>query len=183
MRCLVHIGLVVALAGVWPSPARAGVSPDVGRAVLIYKLTKFVVWPDDAFASRSSSIHACVSGAGSEDVVKLLAQGTKGKKSQGRAIRVSQVDDDSLATGKTRCHLLYVTGATRQGVAGFRRAIERGGMLVVTDSRAPLSVGAMVAMVIEGERLRFYVNLEALEESGIRIRATLMRFAKIEVSS
>lgn len=154
----------------------------VVKAAYIYKFSKFVIWPDSVFPSETSDIQICLVDT-DEQLNKVLLLGTKQRQSRGRiiTIRLIQLENnnaESVGLKLTGCNLLYVKELDqKQQSVVFDWAIDNHALLV-GDTRETLGVNSIVNLAIEGQRVVFYVNKEALSRSGVQIEATLLMFAK-----
>ena len=76
------------------------------KAAIVYKLTKFISWPETAFAASHDRLAICVAeGSPLSPALKSL----DGRSAQGHVIEVRTVTADRLS--HLGCHVLFVSDA------------------------------------------------------------------------
>jgi len=154
----------------------------VVKAAYIYKFSKFVIWPDSVFPSETTNIEICLVDT-DEQLNKVLLLGTKQRQSRGRVISVRLIqmkknDEVAIDQQLQGCNLLYVKALDQ---AQQERVLDwaiNSHSLLVGDTPETLGRNSIVNLAVEGQRVVFYVNREALSRSGVQIEATLLMFAK-----
>jgi hypothetical protein len=169
--------VVAAALAVWASagPVRPAVAQDAleyeVRAAFVYNFTKFIDWPEAALGADAFRI--CV--VGDEPFGRALDRMIAGEAVQGRPIvRVDPPAPDAVR----ECQILYVG---RQAAARGSRALgvaREGHTLTVGDPPTFLDQGGAVRFLLEQGRVRFDVNLAALEQAGLSMSSKLLRVAR-----
>lgn len=143
------------------------------KAAFLYNFVKFVEWPADAFAGTRSPLTICVYG---EDPFGASLDG---------AVRGETVGERSLLVQRPQaldrlrdCHVLFVSRSERPRMREILSRLERAPVLTVGDSDGFLREGGMINFVLEENKIRFLINQEAAERSGLRISSKLLRLAK-----
>ena len=168
------IVLVVLLQGLAPA---AWAGPGAGRAPqttleysvkanYLVRFAAFVEWPAQSFAGSRSPVVICV--AGRDPFNGALARAAGGHTAHGRALTVRRPASAEAAAG---CHILYVGRGGAGLVPGGQRPV-----LVVTDAAVSSDRG-MIHFVIDDDRVRFHIDLQAASRSRLSISSRLLNLA------
>jgi len=177
VRFLLLAIVAVTLAARHPAAAQLLLSPDLRmRAAYIYNLAKFVEWPPPSDAPSDAPIVFGVMGRGA--LAAALEMTVYGKTIQGRPVRVRLVG--SVLELKP-CHLLFIGLAG--GTGDVARAAAQAGVLTVGEGEDFVRSGGMVNLIPYRERVRFQINLSAVESAGLRISSKLLRLAPPQARS
>jgi hypothetical protein len=162
--------VVLALAGSRPARAQSAVPEDEAKAAFIYNFAKFVDWPDDAFAGAREPF--VVGIIGDDPFGAVVERVLRGKVVRDRPLTVRRVARPADLDG---CHVVFI-GEGRQ-LPDVLQALDAHPVLTVgaRDEFAPQ--GGMIGFLIEDQRLRFEVNLDAAERANLRISSQLLKLA------
>ena len=143
------------------------------KAAFLFNFLKFVEWPASRFGSADEPIVLGVFGdnpfgAGLENTVR-------DRKISGRGIVVRSVQNtaDAKAT-----HLLFVSAAEESRFGALREDLKAAGVLTVGESESFLKRGGIISFTIEGDKLRFDINMISADKAGLKISAQLQKLAK-----
>ena len=156
-------------------PALAGAEmPDVEPAVkatFLYKFAPFVEWPPNAFAFPSDPLVICV--VGTDAVTGLVDEAARGQSVRGRAVTVVHLP--ALARD-SRCHILY--GALRgESAVSVLNAVRGSPVLTATDAARDARARGIVNFVIQDNRVRFEIDLDAASNNKLMISSKLLSLA------
>ena len=107
---------------------------------------------------------------------RLLEQAVAGKKAGGRSIIVRYF---RTAGAIERCHILFVCGSERDSMPQIVQRCARDNTLTVGDFDEFTGASGMIRFLTQDNRLRFEVNLEAMNRGGLKISAKLLKLAQI----
>jgi hypothetical protein len=143
------------------------------KAAFLFNFVKFVEWPPEAFAGARSPLTICVYG---QDPFGASLDGVVRGESLGeRSLLVQRPETlDDLRD----CHVLFVSRSERQRMPEVLARVEGAPVLTVGDTDGFLRAGGMINFVLEENKVRFLINQEAAERSGLRISSKLLRLAK-----
>jgi hypothetical protein len=144
------------------------------KAAFLFNFTKFVEWPDSSFDSPHAPIVIGIVGDDpfGESLVRLVA----GQKAQGRAIAIIKYrHSDDLR----RCQILFISASERSRSAQILASLQETGVLTVSDIDGFAKIGGAVQLVIEENRVRFVVNLDAATQNKLRVSAKLLALARV----
>jgi hypothetical protein len=153
-------------------PASAQAPEYDVKAAFLFNFVKFVEWPADAFAGERTPVTICVYG--NDPFGRALDSVVQGERVGERGLVVERPDalDDLDA-----CHVLFVASSEKNRLAGVLARVKDAPILTVGDTEGFLRAGGIINFVLEGSKVRFLIDPEAAEESGLRISSKLMRLA------
>lgn len=144
------------------------------KAAFAYNFIKLTGWPEARFANPGAPLNVCViKGDPMEDALRASLSG---KPAGVRTVAVQAVGaDDSFAS----CHALYLGAqlAPRYG-ALMGRAVGKG-VLVIDEGDKFTWPDGMIRLFAEQNRMKFELNLEALERASLKVDPRLIRLARI----
>ncbi len=143
------------------------------KAVYLYNFLKFTEWPDSVFESPSSPI---IIGIAGEDPFGLILDETvQSENINGRPITVKRF---RLGDDITACHLLFVSAKAKEPSDILRRVADLPILTVVDLDKAETS-GGEINFYFDNNKIRFEVDMQALQRSGVKLSSKLLRLAKI----
>ena len=142
------------------------------KAAFIYNFTQFAEWPAEAFASAEAEFVIVV--AGTDPFEGALDKAMSGKSVGSHPVTVKHVGS---ANEITTCHLLYI-GASQES---WMSTLVAGGKptLYVGESDSFLESGGTIRFFMAENKLRFEVNLDAVEKARLKISSKLLKLAQI----
>ncbi|MGE0450505.1 MAG: YfiR family protein [Vicinamibacterales bacterium] len=146
------------------------------KAAILYNLARFVDWPTDSFTDASAPLRVCVLGV--DPFGSALDDALRGHVVGGRAIETRRI-----AEPETGCHLLYVSASERSRVAAIVESVRRTAVLTVSDQVGFASVGGVVELFTEGDRIRFCLNTAAAERARLYLSVRLVALASNQPSA
>jgi hypothetical protein len=174
-RCLIAFALCLSASVVRAAPlaARQRDLQYAVKASFIYNFLSFIEWPAAALSRPDAPFRLCI--AGPDPFGGVLDATVRGESVSGHPIVVERLKDDQAAAV---CHVVFVGGVDEARMAGVIRATERRPILVIGEARRLLDLCGNIALVIDGDRVRFDINLPSLQRQGLRASARLLRVAR-----
>ena len=170
--------LLTALALAW----MLGVIPCLGapvsrptdydvKAAYLYNFARFVEWPVNV-ASTSDSFTVCVLG---QDPFGPALDATRaGEKIGGKRATAKRISTPKEAA---TCQILFLSSAEEGRVDQVIEALRKEAVLTVSDMPKFSQRGGMIQFVLEGNRVRFEVNLSAVQQAGLNLSSELLKVA------
>lgn len=155
------------------------------EAAYLYKFGSYVTWPEGTFATPDSPIVIGIAAA--DAVADALSRMVVGRNIGGRPLQVRRMGRGDAVS---RVHILFVgaqghagnDGNDRddgnRGAAGWLDQARGLPVLCVTRDENGQPPGSVVNFVVEGNRVRFDVSLEAAERNHLRLGAPLLSVAR-----
>lgn len=142
------------------------------QAAYLYNFGKFVKWPAVAPANQSGSFTICVLD---DDPFGGTLQSTlAGESVGGKPVAVRRLP---RARDAGLCHILFISSAQRKDLNGILAAVDEQSVLTVSDIPDFSKRGGMIQFVLEGDRIRFEINLEGAEKSHLVFPSELLKVA------
>jgi hypothetical protein len=145
------------------------------KAAYLYHFVQYVTWPPESFDSRDSPV--VIGILGKDPFGDVIDRVFAGRSAMGRRIEVRRV---ALEEASARCQVVFISRQDRALLTDWLRTLRDKPILSVTESPEALSAGAAINFVMEGNRLRYEINLAIVEESRLDI-ATPMLLSAIRI--
>lgn len=174
LRTLAILGLLgLTLAA---GQARAATADELEyqvKAAFLYNFAKFVEWPAGAFKGPTDPMILCVAGA--DPFGESLDMVVRGETLNGRPLVVHRTRD---AFEIRDCHVVFVPRSERGRQEKLLEDLRHRGILTVGETDGFLNGGGIIRFVLEQNKVRFDINLQAAESSGLRLSSKLLRLAR-----
>jgi hypothetical protein len=140
------------------------------KAAFIFNFAKFTEWP---VLPPATPIAVCITG--DDAVAAALVDTVRGQNINGHPLEVRRPQ----GSGSWRaCHLLFVADADRGRATSDLAGIKTLPVLTVSDIKGFAQSGGIIELYVEDGRMRFAINVTALERSGLRLRSRLIGLAR-----
>lgn len=149
--------------------ARGEAVPEYAlKAAFLYNFARFTEWP----APPAREFNLCVYGINPfGDHLDAIA----GKPLHGKAVRILLPGaPDAL----DECHILFIADSALPALPRLLAALERRPVLTVAEGESAIEQGVMVGLVLDGARVAFEVNLEAIRRGGITVSSQLLQLSR-----
>lgn len=161
------------IAGVGRATAHAQ-APSAGiseiTAAFLINFVKFTEWPDD---DGTAPVLLCTSDAG----VAQAATSLIGRRAAGsRPIEVQRV---ALDLAPSRCAVLYVSGLDTKRMAVLISGLRGASVLTVGDAVDFARQGGVIRLFLQGDTMRFEINVTAAARANLRLSSKLLSLAVI----
>lgn len=142
------------------------------KAAVAHKIAKFVTWPDGRFAGENRHLRICVLG----DEMTLDAFQVVAKRPiHGRELSVLPAPQP-LQVARS-CDVLYLGREDERDADEWLGSVAGQPILTFGEAGRYGSEGTIVTMTIRRNRVSFSINLEANQDTGLRISAQLLQLA------
>ena len=150
----------------------ADAAPDVVvKAAFLYNFAKFTEWP--ALPAGVPMVFCIV---GDDGIAAALVETVRGQHINGHTLEVRRPQNS--VTWRD-CHLLFIADAeTRRSAVGLDK-IKTLPVLTVSDGKGFSQAGGITELYVDGGRMRFAINVDAAERSGLHLSSRLLGLAKV----
>jgi hypothetical protein len=152
--------------------ADTALSPrDAAVRQVVLGIISFTRWP-----SPPARLHLCVTGR--PDYAQGLADA---QQAGSTPLDVQRVRFDDAALGAS-CDVVYLGGLSdteRQRVAA---TVAGRPVLTITEHDPSCTTGSMFCLNVDGERVTFEINLDAVARSGVRVHPNVLNLARRPVT-
>lgn len=143
------------------------------KSAFLYNFTKFVEWPDSAFATGSTPLMVCVLG---NDPFGSSLDAIAGKTIKNRVLGIKRLPS---VDGIKDCQLLYVSPNQLTHTAELVRALQKAPVLTVCDVDDCAEAGIMLNMRMVENRVQLDLNLDAVQRTPLKVSSQLMKLTRI----
>jgi hypothetical protein len=143
------------------------------KAAYLFHFVQFVDWPADTAWTGPGFLTLCT--VGEDPFHGDLETAVAGKSIGIRSLRVLHLTQAQDVQG---CQVLFVSIDQRPRVPLYLAKLKTTPVLTVGDTEEFVEQGGTVAFCLEGKKLRFAVNLDAAQRSGLNISSNLLVLAK-----
>lgn len=164
--------VALGIAMVYNQHSLASPSSDVQTLAVayLYNFMKLSEWPTGA---ASQELTLCITQEG--DFAKELDSLT-GKEAQNHTLKIKRLVQGDNAQ---ECQLLFMPSEEKPlRVQEWIKTLQDAPVLTVSDQDEFLDQGGMIALVNDGGRLQFEVNLERVEHTGIKLSSKMLQIAR-----
>ncbi len=142
------------------------------KADFLYNFAKFIQWPESAFIDPERPVFICILG---KDSLMNALQNLTVKTVRRRRIVISH--SKNLRSVK-ECHILFVTKSEKSRAKHIISKFKGSPVLTVSDMDDFVKAGGMIGMVRVEDKIRFHINLVAVQDSGLMISSQLLKLAQ-----
>lgn len=161
-------------------PAHANSTSEYAvKAAFLFHFAQFVEWPAGAFKGANSPLTYCTFGA--DPFRGSLDESLRGKTIGERGIRVQHLKQ---AEGIQDCQVLFIGGAeSKRAAAGVLANVKGSAILTVGESQDFAEDGGMIEFCLEGNKIRFNINLATVSAAKLKMSARLLTLAKTVIGT
>lgn len=146
------------------------------KAVFLFNLTKFIVWPEEIEGGPKAKFSIAILGPDPFD--RHLDQVIRGETVKGRNITIHHYRNEQEIPWQ-ETDLVFISENMLGSLADIRVAARRAGVLTVGDTAGFCRAGGMVNMPTVDSRVKIEINLGEAKESGFVVSSHLLRLAAI----
>jgi YfiR/HmsC-like len=142
------------------------------KAAYLYNFGRFVEWPSKVTTASTGSFTICVLG---EDPFGPALDSTLTGETRGNqkvaARRISSPQES------VDCQILFISTSEAKRLNKIIEALGNSAVLTVSDIPQFSQRRGMIQLVMEGNRIRFEVNLAATQRAGLTLSSELLKVA------
>lgn len=142
------------------------------KAAYLYNFGRFVEWPGQSAAGRESPFEICVLGA--DPFGPALDSTLAGETIGGQSVAAKRI---SKPQEVNNCRILFISSSEESHLKEIFAALDRSSVLTVSDIPRFSQRGGMIGFVLDGNRVRFDVNLASAQGVGLTLSSELLKVA------
>lgn len=147
--------------------SNAQISTRKLEAIYMYNFTKYINWQNHGNAFTIGVLNE-------NKVTAELSENLQNKDVKGKPIQVQNI---SLAEVK-KCQILYIPKVNSGQLQSILEAVQNTDVLVVAEEDLA-EQGASVSFFIDGSKLKFKINKDALDKAGLQASSNLLSLAVV----
>ena len=144
------------------------------KVALIYKLGKFIQWPEDTMRSGKEVFMICVLG---EDLLNPAFVVLKSRKINGLPIDIKYVaqstDIDDV------CQVVFIAESKQAFLKNILQRMSQHPILTISDSHGFAESGGIIELHQEENSIGFIINLDSARKTGLKISAPLLELSTV----
>ena len=148
------------------------------KAAFLFHFAQFVEWPPAAFKDANSPMTYCTLGV--DPFRGSLDESFRGKTIGERVIRVQHLRPGE---GIQDCQILFIGAGENKRAAGILANVKGNAILTVGESQDFAEDGGMIGFCLEGNKIRFNINLAAASAAKLKMSARLLTLAKTVIGT
>ena len=174
--------VAAALAGVMfaGSSARSEAQTSAGpteyelKGAFLLNFARFIEWPPEAFPSDKTAFSICVFGA--DPFGAALDEIARGKTINSRELIIRRL----IKPAEVRtCQLVFVGDADSKRLPELLEVLKGTSALVVGEIDGFAQRGGGMQFFLENGKVRFLVNVDAVQRAGLKVSSKLLALAQI----
>jgi uncharacterized protein DUF4154 len=142
------------------------------KATYLYNFGRFVQWPPNATARKSDSFSICV--LGQDPFGPSLDSTVAGETLDGKPLAAKRI---STPRDAGECRILFISLTEENHLKEILMALDESGILTVSDMPAFSRRGGMIQFVLDGDKVRFEINLSSAETAKLTLSSELLKVA------
>jgi len=144
------------------------------KSAIVFKLAKYVDWPQESFDGAQATLTLCAFGKG--PMAAALSEAA-GRSVQQRQVAVRSID--AVPGQAAGCHVIYIPDTQARQLPAVLSWARGRAVLSVSDIDGFASLGGVVGLVRRHNRIGFEINHDAVQRAGLMIRAQLLELATV----
>jgi hypothetical protein len=143
------------------------------KAAFIFHFAQLVDWPPDAQTGTDNSLFLCTLGA---DPFQGVLEGTVAGKAIGnRVVRIRHLGEPE---DMRACQIVFLSKAQSKRIPMLVTNLHNAPVLTVGETAGFLNAGGMIDFLLDENKLRFTINLDAAESARLKIGSRLLILAE-----
>lgn len=175
-RLIVAVLLCLSLA--WGAKAQssdsAASSEYLIKAGFIYNFAQLVQWPPTAFSQADSPI--VIGILGTDPFGEIIDHVVQNKKLEGRNLVVKRL---RRGASFKDCSILFISSSEVAHLEEILQSAKNLPILTIGEMPSFATRGGIINLTLEGNRVRFEVNIEAAKQANLNISSRLLALARI----
>lgn len=139
------------------------------KTTYIYNFTKYVQWPEP---DTSATFNIVI--LGDSNIHNSLQELSEISEVADKKINLKRIQSIEEIEG---CHILFISGSVDSLLSQVIEKAREKNILTVGDTEGYARRGIALNLVIVEEKLRFEMNIQALDRAGLRASSQLKRLA------
>jgi hypothetical protein len=169
----VGAAILAALLAFSTPPARAQYSEYDVKAAFLGNFIQFARWPERAFPDAGSPFTICIVGTDSFGGALDRAVGGQSIAGHKVTIKRSRRSEDLKSS-----QVIFVSKSERGRVSEILGGLQGASILSVGEIEDFARQGGVINFTMEGDKVRFEINVGAARRAGLELSSKLLRLGK-----
>ena len=173
IRSVASVAVLISIFGPRGIQAQPGDEEYRVKAAFIFHFAELVDWPEEALQASPDSLFICT--LGTDPFQGALESVVAGKTIRSRVIAIRHLKAEEEIPG---CNVLFLGKMQSKQIPMLLADLHNAPVLTVGETDGFLGVGGMICFVLEGNNVRFQINLDAAESAKLQIGSRLLFLAR-----
>jgi len=142
------------------------------EATYLYNFGRFIKWPSSATVAKADAFSICV--LGQDPFGPTLDSTLAGETLEGKSLKVKRI---STPRDAGECRILFISSTEENHLKEILATLDESCILTVSDMPAFSRRGGMIQFVLEGDKVRFEINLTKAETAKLTLSSELLKVA------
>jgi hypothetical protein len=160
------------LGPAWPGTAHADRTEPEIKAEFVERFTRFIDWAEKDLPDHELVV--CVHG--DSPITRHLERIANRRTLRGRRAVVEAVSDPDRLVD---CQVVVIAGSDRRRLRAALARTEGRPILTIAETPGAAAAGAIVNFYRDDKHVRFEINPGAARDSRLKVRAKLLRLARV----
>jgi hypothetical protein len=143
------------------------------KAAFIFHFAQLVDWPADTQTGPNNSLFLCTLGA--DPFQGTLESTVAGKVIGNRIIRIRHLEEPQEMQA---CQIIFLGKAQSRRIPMLVADLRKAPVLTVGETAGFLDAGGMICFLLEQNKVRFDINLDAAGSANLKIGSRLLILAE-----
>jgi hypothetical protein len=143
------------------------------KAAFIFHFAQLVDWPPDMQTGTENSLFLCT--LGDDPFQGTLESTVAGKAIGNRVLRIRHLGEPQ---DMQMCQILFLGKAQSKRIPTLVADLRKAPVLTVGETAGFLDAGGMICFLLEQNKVRFDINLDAAESAKLKIGSRLLILAE-----
>lgn len=143
------------------------------KAAFVYNFLKFIEWPTTNAPAANAPVVIGVVDKG--PMLEALTLTAKGRRINGHDLVVKTLENPAEAKA---VQVLFVPGNDRKHLSDWLGEVQTASVLTIGESETFAHQHGMINFLLEGDKVRFEIDVGAAEHAGLTISAQLQKLAR-----
>jgi hypothetical protein len=142
------------------------------KAAFVFKFGEFVDWPEQVYGGPAAPFTIAVVGA--DPIAEVLEQLGRQRRISGRPVVVRRLQ---RADAIPRAQIVFFGAGESDRLRAVADNLRAASTLTVTETARPSQPSGVINFVIRDNRVRFEIDADAAEQSGLKISSKVLSLA------
>jgi hypothetical protein len=144
------------------------------KAAFLLNFVKFIEWPADTYPAPQSPFAICV--LGEDPFGAVLDNALDGKSVGSHPISLRRMKEISWSR---RCQVVFVSSSENRNYPAIVESVRGARVLLVGETEGFAMAGGTIEFKLEENHVRFVINPDAAQRSGLMLSSKLLMLARI----
>jgi hypothetical protein len=171
-RAFASLAFLALSSGEPPAAAAIATEQEV-KVAFLYQFTRFVTWPSEASTGQTQFEVAVFA---SDDFWLLAERTLAGKSASDLPLSLRRISEPVEAS---KARILFVGATEARRLPEILKSLGGSSVLTVGDAEEFAERGGMIGFRTVDNRVRFDINVEQANRSGLRISSEVLKLARV----